>query len=799
MGYTKAEMLKYLKTNLPQLKILPVVIVQSDNYFRDKNGEILKILKAFSINCNHSTNKIQEVIVRSSARSEDTDEVTNAGKYKSVLNVPLSSYELMEAIESVYDSYDTAEAEEVLIQPMLMHVNMSGVVFTADMETRAPYYIINYSESADTEAVTGGKRQDLKTFIRYKNASTSVSDRRLEKILQQCSEIENFLEKYALDIEFAVTKNDEVYILQVRPLTKGSNKQFEIKDLRPSLKRIYKKVQKLSKPHPFLLGNTTCFGVMPDWNPAEILGIRPKKLAISLYKELITDNIWAHQRFNYGYRDLTSHPLMVSFCGIPYIDTRITFNSFIPAKLNEAIAEKLVNYYLKQLSEYPAYHDKIEFEIVFSCYYFGLPGKLKKLLEYGFNENELKRIEYALLELTNDVINPETGLYKNDIEKVKLLESNYNKIINSEISLVDKIYWLIEECKIYGTLPFAGVARSAFIAIQFLRSFVDVGLFQEESVEIFMNSLHTINRQMAEDLQCVTNNDMLKEDFLKKYGHVRPGTYDILSPRYDEDFKNYFSEINLNGKIFDLCRQKDEIFTDEIINKMQIAIEQNGLQSTAEDLIEFMRKSIEGREYTKFVFTKAVSKILQLIEELGNRVGIDREDMAHLDVSYIKQLYSDLFYGEILDVFKENISNNKKQYAIAEQLKLPSIIIAPEDIYSFHLLYEEPNFITNKKAIAAAAVLEKNDKEDIKGKIVFVPSADPGYDFIFAKGIKGLITQFGGANSHMAIRCAELGIPAVIGAGEKNFIEWQKAKFIELDCMKKQVIMHGFFEEKIIL
>ena len=37
---------------------------------------------------------------------------------------------------------------------------------------------------------------------------------------------------------------------------------------------------------------------------------------------------------------------------------------------------------------------------------------------------------------------------------------------------------------------------------------------------------------------------------------------------------------------------------------------------------------------------------------------------------------------------------------------------------------------------------------------------------------KYLVTQYGGANSHMAIRCAELGIPAVIGAGEKSFEEW---------------------------
>lgn len=67
---------------------------------------------------------------------------------------------------------------------------------------------------------------------------------------------------------------------------------------------------------------------------------------------------------------------------------------------------------------------------------------------------------------------------------------------------------------------------------------------------------------------------------------------------------------------------------------------------------------------------------------------------------------------------------------------------------------------------------EKINSAPLEGKIVFIKSADPGYDFLFTKNIAGLITQYGGANSHMAIRCAELGIPAVIGAGEKSFEEW---------------------------
>ena len=35
---------------------------------------------------------------------------------------------------------------------------------------------------------------------------------------------------------------------------------------------------------------------MSDWNPAEIIGKKPTKLAFSLYSELITNSIWAEQK-----------------------------------------------------------------------------------------------------------------------------------------------------------------------------------------------------------------------------------------------------------------------------------------------------------------------------------------------------------------------------------------------------------------------------------------------------------------------------------------------------------------------
>ena len=70
----------------------------------------------------------------------------------------------------------------------------------------------------------------------------------------------------------------------------------------------------------------------------------------------------------------------------------------------------------------------------------------------------------------------------------------------------------------------------------------------------------------------------------------------------------------------------------------------------------------------------------------------------------------------------------------------------------------------------------------LENKIILLENADPGYDFIFSKKIKGLITCFGGANSHMSIRCLELDIPAIIGIGSKNFKNILNRNFIQFDC-----------------
>ena len=144
-------------------------------------------------------------------------------------------------------------------------------------------------------------------------------------------------------------------------------------------------------------------------------------LALSLYRELITDNVWAYQRHNYGYRNLRSFPLMLSFHGLPYIDVRVSFNSFIPEDLSNRLADRLVDCYTDQLAAAPILHDKVEFEIVVSCYTFDLEKKLERLKGSGFSDSDLGELADSLRRVTNRIINRKTGLWRTDSDKIEKL------------------------------------------------------------------------------------------------------------------------------------------------------------------------------------------------------------------------------------------------------------------------------------------------------------------------------------------------------------------------------------------
>lgn len=774
----KGRTLEKLRGRLTKGEITPLIVFTVEEW-RASSQALIERATVLS--------QSSPLIVRSSARAEDSSDQSLAGAFLSIPNVSRQSPDsIRQAVEQVIASYDDDNVKnDVVIQVQVEAIELCGVLFTRDLDTLAPYYVINYDDSGSIDSVTSGNGTSLKAYVRMRTSPYPVKVPALTGLIEAAEEIEGLFGVDALDIEFAVANGGKTYILQVRPIAAIENRtRVDDQILETMLFKVRKKAAKATAPHPGLCGKKGMYSVMTDWNPAEIIGIRPRRLALSLYKELVTDSIWAHQRHAYGYRDLRGYPLLLSFLGQPYIDVRVSVNSFIPRALDPKLADKLADYYVERLAQTPTDHDKVEFKIVHSCYYLNVAEKLKDLLNHGFSELELDRIKYALLDLTNDIISTKTGLYLEDEEKVEQLPKRYDEILSSDLSTIEKIYWLVEDCKRYGTLPFAGLARAGFIAMQFLHSLQQLDIISEQDFQAYMNSLNTVAKQLSTDTRNFGNGTMPRDEMLKKYGHLRPGTYDILSPCYAEQFDAYLGSVQASSEE---AHSESFSFTPLQLEKIGEKLVENGLKVSVEGFLNFLRAAIEGREYSKFMFTRSLSQVLIQLEKLGERNNLSREDMSFVDIGTVLNLYSDLSHEHVRASLARDSQVHREAAAVAAVVRLPQLIMGDRDVYDFFVGEVEANFVTQRSITEVIVTEEDLLDGDLTNKIVFIRSADPGYDWVFSRNIGGLVTMYGGANSHMAIRCAELQIPAVIGCGEKNFADWSKSKILSIDCGNRQV------------
>ena len=760
---TKGETLIYLqnkKFNVPNL-----ILIDSLNFIKNKKKIIEIINKKF---------KKKKLIIRSSSKAEDNKKYSNAGKFLSIANIKSSKKKLIiNSIKNVIESYRSKKNNQVIIQEMVNDVKISGVCSTIDLHNYLPLTTINYYVGKETNIVTSGKKNTFTLSIFDKKYLKK--NNKFYNLLTEVEKLKKIYKSEYLDIEFAINSKNKVFILQVRPIVIAKNKKIISKKFYlENINRLKKKIIKLQEKNYDLHGNSNYFGVMPDWNPAEIIGIKPKNLALSLYKELITDHIWAKNRQRYGFKEISSHHLMTTFFGTPYIDVRVDFNSWIPNELSKTISEKLVNTYLKKFSKNKNFHDKVEFKILFTCFTFNSKKRLQ-------NELGNKLSKYEITKLKNALININRIAFKGieiDLEKIEQLKKRINLIKNSKIHEINKIYYFIEECKNFGTEAFAGLARCGFIAIEILNSFVEEKIITLEERSDFLNSIENIATRINRDY-----NKLNQKEFSNKNGHIRPNTYDITSLNYKEGYKIYFDKkyIFKNSKKNFKFSYKQK----KIINNY---LKKNKIEINEKKLISFIKKAIFNREYSKFIFTKCIDEIFYNLIKFGKKYKISREQLAYLDIQSILGLHDQLSPINIIKQIKYEIKRNKYLYEKNSKIQLPETIISWKDLFVYEKNLSTGNFITQKRINGKSFEL-KNIKNlnMIRNKIVLIEHADPGYDFIFSKQIKGLITKYGGQNSHMSIRCAELSIPAVIGIGEEQYNLIKNNNTITIDCINKQL------------
>lgn len=637
---------------------------------------------------------------------------------------------------------------------------LSGFVYTRDIIYNRPYYMITYDNNE-------------KTIWIAKNASREFIEYEFVDLIEKVKEIEVQHEEYsALEIGFTILEDNTISILRVTPLMAAMN------IIAPMTDREFKDTKALAKCR--YLDTYHILSDMAFWNPAEQIGSNPRPLDYSLYRELITAHNWSAGLQPIGYQPVRGE-LIQKVGNKPYISVNYTFEGLTPAGLPEDLGYKLNQYYEEALKKNKTAHSTIEQDIIFHTFDFMTDKRLKELLDFGFEESEIKTLREALFELVRQLLQHYTEICEEDFSSLQELTElrhtlrSYTPLAETNVmKLYSYIHDLLDSMKAHGAMQYVRQMRCGCIAESFCTSLVAMGYFSKQEMEAFTASIQTIESQFEQDFDKYSHGNMKREDFDRLYGHLRLGAYDIRSDSY----RNIYFDLAAANPTAETTVPGGEATLDE--TRLAQALQDVGMKITPKELLTFIRQAKINQDIVKFEYMKSLSLILDVIARLGETMAIAREDMSYLEIQ-------DLLSYHSRDAYIQTIETRRKFYHVNSYLVLPELILDVGDIDVIRMDEAHPDFITHKIVEAPIVKLDEAHDFDITGKIVVLANADQGYDWIFAKKIAGLVTKYGSAASHLAMRCAEAKLPAAIGCGERIYQRIRRMQLMRLDCENRRI------------
>jgi glutamine kinase len=703
----------------------------------------------------------KRVFVRSSKRGEDAIDSAAHGLYLSVGYIRADeSAKLKRAIEAVIASYAQPRAHDrVLLQVSIENV-VAALGATSESDLHIPRYsTVSFAKTESSAAVTAGT-VSLKSYVlngdiaQTPQAWPASVRNALSWVIQLSDRAAT-----ALELEMAQDSQGTLWLLQVRPISFVASHQ--VSETAFSRSNFFRSVSEAV--NRVLADESTVLSLMSDWNPAELIGERPRKLAADLFDYFIAKKTWYQARIALGYAAICTEPLLDWVAGRPYVNVRRSCSSLLPYGVTREMAEPYLRSAIARLRSDPTMHDKVESKLYLSAFASNHYNRFI-LSEAGF--------EHSAVRSWLDRLNAHAKL---------LLLGRYEEFCSSEIgdavAACEQSVAAISNClslrialetiRAHVFVPFAKVARLAFLAHSAVGS-VD----QERSrLQIEIAALHA---------HCAAVR--LRDGSLdKRVKLARPGTFDIrIAIR--EQTESALGAISAPGSI-----AKGAAIT-EVFDRI-VRDSNSPLHDFDVELVrDFVVSAIVYREHWKDAISHIMATLLERIYALGQSLGVDRETLSHASIEALcdAKVTSNTLCSVALE--------NSLIYDAQQRIRLPAVLSHRDECFAFVEGEDRPNFlgkglITGEILVIGAYSDEHNRRHELSDRIVAIESADPGCDWILAHRPRAFVTCFGGPHSHMAMRSAQAKIPCLLGTGKTFFRNLARAKSLVIDFDARDVRM----------
>lgn len=666
--------------------------------------------------------------VRSDRLHEDAG---SAGAFHSLLDLnPREPRSIRAAVERVLQSYGTPQAaDRVLIQHYVGDATLAGVAASCLLPQGLDCRVVSWVARGDNTLVTGAASACWTAYLRANHAGNDPRWRALLGELQRL--LQQLRASAGREVEIEWLWNGQLQVVQLRALPVRLDPA-----LAPRATRARRRVHAQARRCQGEL-----LGLMPDWNPAELLGEHPRPLARSLFGELISNRSWAQARACLGYAEVRG-PLLRAIGGRPYVRVERSLRSLLPASLARSHADALIAAQLQRLQADPSLHDKLEFEIATGSYEYARSWRHRYPM---LSSDTHAALEQALRAQLPELLDPTALARAYEGARFALRTRHDWPAADAPLQAWRRALRRVRD---HYALPFAQSARRCFAYELLLQSAVSEGALSPAALAQWRASAHGIYGD---------------GDAAHWFQALRPGTFEITHPCYGDRFEHLLPPAAGHRP------------AARVPSALESLHRQHAIAFDGGALLRGFVLAHQARDWGKLALSLALSEGLERLVLQARVRGHTREDLSWLRLRELDD--------NALPRWPDMIRRAREAHAEEALLRLPTLWRAGEDVDGLVLAPGHPTYIGSGRVWAQTRVVDHDSTPSTlpPRQVLLMERCEPGFDWVYGRRPLALVTAYGGPNAHVALRAHELGCPALLGVGREMLQQMAGSPAIEID------------------